>query len=47
MDIERWKARKGILAIEARACLGGEGLIIGHTKAMALDNLDVVLRTIG
>lgn len=40
MDIERWKVRKGMLAIEARACLGV--VIIGHAKAMALDNLDVV-----
>lgn len=40
MDIERWKVRKGILAIEARACLGMGN--IGHTRAMTLDNLDVV-----
>jgi len=29
-----------ILAIEARVCLGV--IIIGHTKARAVDNLDVV-----
>lgn len=40
MDIEGWKVRQGILAIEARACLGM--VIIGHTRAMTLDNLDVV-----